>query len=400
MWSLALLFGLVVCTLSVPTGRNSPAFAIEETAEWIRYEGYVAETHNVVTHDGYILEVHRIPYGRFQTASTAKRPVVFLMHGLMAASNCYILLGPQNSLAYNYADAGFDVWLGNARGNKLSRRHEELDPDNQKRDFFDFSFEEIGKYDVAQMIDYVLEYTGSEQLHYVGHSQGGTAFLVLASSLPEYNAKFASVNLLAGVGYQNYFPSLPLRTLARLTNTIYASAVALGLVEVAAPSFFRRGDDDSIINAVPEDEYLSELSTITELLRDGADDSDNSNMFGGAALKQIAHFGQNIRDKTFRRWDYGLLENRRVYGSVSPPVYDLSLITSNVTMHYTVSDVLLDERDVLAMVNDLPNARARKVAREDFSHLDFVAALDAKELLTDYIIESTVQIENLRSTGK
>ncbi|XP_026759065.1 lipase 3-like isoform X2 [Galleria mellonella] len=400
MWSrLALFFGIVVCSLSSPTGRNRPIFPLEETIKWIRYEGYAGESHNVETHDGYILELHRIPYGQFQTTSTSKRPVVFMMHGLMAASNCYILLGPQKSLAFNFADAGFDVWLGNARGNKLSRRHVKLNPDSSKdkRQFFDLSFEEIGMYDVAQMIDYVLEYTDSEQLHYIGHSQGGTAFLVLTSMLPEYNAKFASVNLLAGVGYQNYFPNTALRTLARFTNTIYTSAVAAGFVEVAIPSLpnITRPDSDDD----PEQELLYDLMSITEMMRDDTiEDQDYTNMFGGAALKQIAHFGQNIRDKTFRRWNYGAIRNRQIYGSSTPPAYDLSLITANVTMHYTVSDILLDERDVLAMVNDMPNARARKVPREDFSHLAFVSAADSKELLTDYILEATLRIENLRAS--
>lgn len=131
----------------------------------------------------------------------------------------------QSFAGYNLADAGFDVWLGNARGNRLSRHHVSLDPsgDSEKMDFFDFSWEEIGMNDLATAIDYVLETTGQKKLHYVGHSQGGTVFLVLASMKPEYNEKFTSVHLLAGVGYQRFFPNIPLAAAAAITDVIYVS---------------------------------------------------------------------------------------------------------------------------------------------------------------------------------
>lgn len=62
-------------------------------------------------------------------------------------------------------------------------------------------------------------------------------------------------------------------------------------------------------------------------------------------------------------------------------------------MHYTISDVLLDERDVLSMVGDMPNAVARKVARDSFLYKDFTVAADVKELVTDHIIQAIKCVE-------
>lgn len=110
-------------------------------------------------------------------------------------------------------------------------------------------------------------------------------------------------------------------------------------------------------------------------------------MIGGASIKQYAHYGQNIRDRTFKRWDYGLLGNLIKYRRTTPPPYSLRRVTADVTMHYTVNDILLDERDVRAMAVVMRNAKIRKVGRRTFRHSDFVAAPDAKELVTDYIIK-------------
>lgn len=117
--------------------------------------------------------------------------------------------------------------MGNARGNYNSRRHITLDPDHiiQKFSFFDFTFEEIAIIDLPTMMDYALEYTGNQQLYYVGHSQGGTVFLILMSMKPEYNKKIASAHLMAGVGYMKYFPDGQLKTAARFVDTIYVSSM-------------------------------------------------------------------------------------------------------------------------------------------------------------------------------
>ncbi|XP_026319815.1 lipase 3-like [Hyposmocoma kahamanoa] len=370
--------------------------SVYETHQHIERAGYVAETHRVTTEDGYILEMYRIPFRRGETSGSADRPVVFFLHGLLAASISFIRLGRNYAIAYNLADAGFDVWLGNARGNRNSRFHVSLDPDANAQEFFDFTWHEIGVYDIPAMIDYILEETGNQRLHYIGHSQGGTAFFVMASMRPEYNEKIALAHLLAPAGYKTHFPHPILRPLTPLTNIVWSLAVRIGVIEIFPPNpvfpLYDNVKPDELWQYCFGDIQFKDLCLMTGIkeIMESYDDDRLPGYFlfqGGASLKQIAHYGQNIKDDSFRQWDYGAVGNIANYGTRTPPVYNMSLITSDVEIHYTVSDTLVGVGDVYAMAEDMPNCKLRRVARENFGHGDFVEAKDARELVTAHIIE-------------
>lgn len=162
-------------------------------ANIIAERGYPVERHVVQTEDGYLLAVQRIPHG-INNKTTNKRPIL-LNHGLSASGADFITLTPKRSIGYILADHGYDVWLMNARGTTFSNRHVRISEKN-KKEFYNFSWHEIGYYDMPALIDYILNKTNQTQMQYFGHSQGGTAFLVMAATRPEYNSKISLATLI------------------------------------------------------------------------------------------------------------------------------------------------------------------------------------------------------------
>ena len=78
--------------------------------------------------------------------------MVLLQHGFMDSADIWVLRDDvESSLtgkapAYSLVDLDHDVWLGNNRGNKYSLEHKTLTPNDKS--FWDFSFEEMGDYDM------------------------------------------------------------------------------------------------------------------------------------------------------------------------------------------------------------------------------------------------------------
>lgn len=107
-----------------------------------------------------------------------------------------------------FADAGYDVWLPNSRGNFYSRNHVTKDPNVPFSGFWRFSWYELGVYDYPAVINYVRQETQQEKVYYIAHSQGTSGLMTLLSERPEYNQFVAAASLLAPIGYMSHLDTL------------------------------------------------------------------------------------------------------------------------------------------------------------------------------------------------
>jgi gastric triacylglycerol lipase len=101
-----------------------------EFADYCKYYNYPVQIHKVITEDGYILTVFRIQRKGSQIQAGLK-PII-LQHGLLDSSDTWLINDENKAPGFLLANKGYDVWLGNSRGNKHSRNHTKYNPDKNK----------------------------------------------------------------------------------------------------------------------------------------------------------------------------------------------------------------------------------------------------------------------------
>ncbi|KAH8287796.1 hypothetical protein KR018_000331 [Drosophila ironensis] len=356
----------------------------------IKKYGYPVETHKIQAKDGFVLTAFRIP-------KPGGQPVL-LVHGLGDSCAGYVIRGPNRSLAFLLSDQGYDVWLLNTRGNRYSRKHKRFH--RYQPQFWDFSFHELGAYDLPAAIDHVLARSkGFEQVHYVGHSQGTTSFFAMGSERPSYMKKVKLMQALAPVAFFYNIQSPIVVTLAKHTPLLANLARTFGIHEVPPEnevwrrlsyqicSFAFRNTCDYLILEIMGVDYQQFNTSLVPLFL--------GHTPSGTSLKSLEHYAQLARSGGFYKFNYqNAWENRRRHGSDTAPQYNLTEVDCKVALHYGKNDRLTAVKDVLRLREILPNVvYDNLIDNEAFNHIDFLWANDVKALLYDDMIELMQKVD-------
>ncbi|XP_059165811.1 lysosomal acid lipase/cholesteryl ester hydrolase-like [Physella acuta] len=358
--------------------------------EFIIGEGYPFEKYTVETSDGFLLDLHRIPWGR-QNGSTrnvkVSRPAVYLQHALLSSAADWVMNFAHGSLGFILADAGFDVWMGNTRGNTYSRQHVRLQPDDPK--FWEWSFDEMAQYDTPAFIDFVLEQTKQDSLFYIGHSQGTTMAFALLAQRPDFAQKIKLFVALAPVAHLNHMKS-PIKYLADFPDKLLYDV--FGQRDFLPNGKFLKFLVDKVCADV-----LTRWICYNDLFLFSGYDISNLNQTrlpvymnqspSGVSTRDMVHFAQTYREKQFVKYNYGSAqENYRHYNQSQPPQYDVTKINVPIVAFTSTKDWLSDPEDASKLFQELPNLKA-KYEISGWNHIDFAWGMDAPQRCYSIIVD-------------
>ncbi|GAB1867626.1 Lipase [Camponotus japonicus] len=369
-----------------PNNINVNRDVVFDTSEMIRKAGYPVETHVTTTEDGYLLTLHRIP------GDNGSLPVL-LQHGFLGTSAVWVILGKGKGLAYVLADHGYDVWLGNFRGNTYSRAHITLSPSNST--FWDFSLNELGIYDLPAMITYITNMR-SQPLHtFIGNSMGSTCSYIMATERPEIAQMVKVMISLAPTVFFNHMTS-PLQYLVFLKD--YKMIMRFFFHEFLLSNFVRSfliyGGDQNIIKDICANVMFATWGYDREQFDYHLLPLIMSHFPAGGSFDTMVHYAQILQSGKFRQYDYGRAKNILIYNSIEPPEYNLTNITIPIALFYGPGDLLDNIMHIRRLYHLLPNVvDIYQVPWRYFNHADFIWAKDAPKLVYERVLK-IMRIEN------
>lgn len=352
--------------------------------EMCQFFGYEAEEHVVKTKDGYLLGIHRIggPKGSNWRMDPPEvpRPVIYLHHGLLMNSEIWVSnIDPSKCLPFLLADMGYDVWLGNNRGNKYSRKHVSLHASSNL--FWNFSIDDFALYDIPDTIDYILYIVGLKTLAYIGFSQGSAQALASLSINPELNNKISILIALAPAiappGLRNHIVDSLMRASPSLMYLFFGrKAILMSTAfwqNIMYPPLFVRTIDASLsflFNWKGKNiSYAQKLAAYPHL-------------YSYTSVKSVVHWFQIIQNGRFHMYDdefeSTFNKNKRFYRVASFPTQN---IITPVVLLYGKSDSLVD---VEVLLSELPKDTIH-IGVDNYEHLDMLWGNHVNTAIFPYI---------------
>ncbi|KAJ6237060.1 lipase [Anaeramoeba flamelloides] len=373
--------------------RNPLPDIQRNVCERIRSKNYPCELLNTTTEDGFVIGIHHL-------SNPGGKPIL-LWHGMLQNAATWAMNFPSQDLIYLLHDAGFDVYLGNARGTIYSQKHNSLDPKNDSKEYWErCEFDYGSRYDLPAVIDYILENTGYQKLGYVGHSRGSTLMSVLLTEKPEYSYKVNLYVALSPPVFVANTKSPAIRLINQALKNLYVNDLfslfgvhSLGIknpvlikmfTEVCKTTpivcefavFMFAGWDFDNFNRTRIPIYISNPETIP--------------------IQDLNHGLQCVNKGLFGKYDFGSEKNIEIYGQATAPLYDLSKIPHDGTkwmIYYGGNDIMVVPEDVDTLVKELdPRVLYSKpIFLPKFSHLDFVWGTNANKFIYYDVVKAMLK---------
>jgi len=385
--SVILAIACFICVASAALIKIPPE-ANYHFSELVSTLSYPLETHDVTTEDGYILTYFRIQAKNSQIRNGL--PVVLLNHGLLDSSDSFVVNNEEQAAGFLLANAGFDVWFANNRGNRHCLRHTHLDSSNADSAFWDFSWQEMSELDLPAGLQYIAQYTG-RKVNFLGHSEGSTImFAALARRDPVVLQHLDKFIALAPAVFLQHSTSL----LVQVGGWIKAGTILKFFDSLLHRKKF--GFQSDLARKLGESLCVVALPICIErvkLLSDADTSVDNVKRFpitvghfpAGTSVQNIYYWSEMFNQKDFKKYDYGKEGNMQRYGTPTPPVYDLGQITEPIYMFVGEYDHLASPADTATLRGKLTGSSKVEYRRYALGHGSFIWGLNVAEYVNDAI---------------
>ncbi|KAJ6110522.1 hypothetical protein N7486_002757 [Penicillium sp. IBT 16267x] len=354
--------------------------------------GYQAEEHIVQTTDGYLLGLHRLAYRRGEEnmrvnqgpRSISKR-VVYLHHGLLMSSEVWVALtDEQRCLPFQLVEKGYDVWLGNNRGNKYAKKSTRFSPGSYE--FWDFSMDQFAFHDIPNSIEYILDVTAQPSLSYIGFSQGTAQAFATLSIHPLLNQKVnvfvALAPAMAPSGLRNRIVDSLMKASPNFLFLLFGrrsilSSTTMWQTILYPPIFVR------IIDTALSVLFNWQCRNITRTQKLAA----YLHLYSFTSTKSVVHWFQIIRNKNFQFYDdelqtpFSIVASERFYKPVKYPTRN---IKTPIVLFYGANDSLVD---INVMLQGLPRGTVAKPI-PSYEHLDFLWASDVDRQVFHHVFDA------------
>lgn len=364
--------------------------------------GYEAEEHIVQTSDGYLLGLHRLPYRKGEEGLrvnhgewSIRKKVVYLHHGLLMNSEVWVCLtDEQRCLPFQLVERGYDVWLGNNRGNKYSKKSTKYPPGSPE--FWNFSIDQFAFHDIPDSIEYILSVTEQPSLSYIGFSQGTAQAFATLSIHPMLNQKvdvfIALAPAMSPSGLHNGIVDFLMKASPDVVFLAFGrrsilSSTTMWQAILYPPIFVRIIDISLSILFNWTGENISHHQKLAAY----------PHLYSFTSTKSVVHWFQIIRNKSFQMYDdearapFSIGASDRYY---KPVKYPTKNIKTPIVLVYGGSDSLVD---IDAMLRELPRGTKAKVIPK-YEHLDFLWARDVDKEVFHHVFEALERYSRGRST--